>query len=119
MRFSARLRRASGNQRAPGILSPSTNTTAPLREASYAAEIPGVRPELFRALDRPAVEIGIAVQLEPALSHHLSGELRELRLLDGALARLPKYPRHGRRHGGVSRLQLSLCDFAQHYMAHG
>jgi hypothetical protein len=33
MRFSARLSRASGNQRAPGILSPSTSTVAPLREA--------------------------------------------------------------------------------------
>jgi len=90
-----------------------------LARGEHAAEIPRVGPELFRPLDRPAVEIRVAVHLEAALSHDLARELRELRLLDGALARLPKYPRRIRRHAGVSGLQLSPADFAQHYMAHG
>src|SRR5258708_29993567 len=33
IRFSAKLSRASGYQRAPGIFSPSTRTAVPLREA--------------------------------------------------------------------------------------
>src|SRR5207253_3819947 len=57
----------------------------------YAAEIPDVGPELFGVLHRPAIELGIAVGLELALADHLARELREARLFDGALARLPQH----------------------------
>src|SRR5262245_63807349 len=47
-----------------------------LARGAHAAEVPGIGPELLRTLDRPAVEVRVAVQLEAALAHHLAGELR-------------------------------------------
>src|SRR5205823_5928945 len=58
-----------------------------LARGDDAAGLPGVGPELLGVVDRPAVELGIAVDLEPALADHLARELRELRLFDGAPAR--------------------------------
>ena len=55
-----------------------------------AAVIPDVGPEFLRVLHRPLVELGITGGVELPFADHLARELRELRLLDGALARLPQ-----------------------------
>ena len=61
-----------------------------LARSDHAAEIPRVGPELLGMVDRPAVELGKAVGVQLALANHLARKLSKLRVLDRALARLPK-----------------------------
>src|SRR5439155_3428181 len=67
-----------------------------------AAEVPDVGPELLRVVDRPAVELGVAVQLQAPLAHDLARELRNLRFLDRAFGRQPE-----NRRGGHTRRSIS------------
>src|SRR5258708_2314593 len=88
-----------------------------------AAEVPAVGPELFRVVDRPLIELRVAVGVELALADHLARELRDLRLLDRALARLPENFRYGGcRHASSANifavmiiLPEALAHIRQHH----
>src|SRR5262249_16799357 len=73
---------------------------AALLRRDDAAPVPQVGPEFLGALHRPAVEVRVGIELELALADYLARKLRELRLLDGALGRLPE--QLGRSHGDQS-----------------
>jgi hypothetical protein len=54
---------------------------AALFRGDDAAAVPDLAPEFLRVVDRPIVEIRIAMEVGPILAAHLLGELGDLRLL--------------------------------------